>query len=88
LRRLPEHRRSLGSSGIHDCAHIVHPHLEIGCAGDAVRKPGAALVEQDKPREPGKARKEIDRACLLPDQVEVGDEARDEDQIELPLPTT
>ena len=74
-----EERRPLDPLGVQDGAHVVHPGLEVGQATRPVRKAGAALVETDERREGREALEEVGRARLVPVQLEVGDEAGDED---------
>ena len=52
LRRSPRSTAPLGSCGVQHGADVVHARLEVGgVPGDAVRQPGAALVEDDQARE-------------------------------------
>ena len=49
----PNERRPLGADGVHHGPHVVHPLLERRQSLDRHRigQPGAALVEEDQPRE-------------------------------------
>ena len=48
-----DQRRALGAGRVHDGAHVVHARLELRDPRRAVGEPGAALVEEDQPPEPG-----------------------------------
>ena len=50
---------------------------------DPVGQPGAALVEQDEPRERAQPRHEMGEAGIFPMHFEVGDVARHEHEIDL-----
>ena len=73
--------------GVHHRAHIVHARFETGqvVRVDTVGKTRAALVEQDQPRERRKPLQEPAVAFVFPVQVEIGNEARHEDEIERSL---
>ena len=83
--REPEQRGALGAGGVHHGADVVHALLERRRSGDRVGEPGAALVEQDQPRERGELVEEPGDARVGPLQVQVRDEARHEHEVERPV---
>lgn len=83
--RVAEERRELAADGVQHRANVVHARLEIGKSDRPIRETGAALVEQDQPRERGEAPEQVGIARLLPVDVEVGDESGDEHEVERPL---
>ena len=75
-RRAPSRRRpcTARTSSIR-CSSVGRPPTAIG-------EPGPALVEEDQPREGREPAEEARVARLLPRQLEVGDPARDKDEVE------
>jgi hypothetical protein len=67
---------------IHDRAHVVHARFEIGHAERSVRETGTALVEPDQARNRAESFEEVRMTRLLPVLLEVGDEARDEHEVD------
>jgi hypothetical protein len=77
-----EERRGLHSGRVHHRADVVHALGEAPEADVPVRESRAAFVEVDEPREPGEFLIEAPEGRHLPDQLEVGDEAGDEDDVD------
>jgi hypothetical protein len=71
-------------SRVHHRAYVLHPLLERGRIGRAVRQPGAALVDEDQPREPGQTPQETRERRLVPAGLEVRHPAQHEDDIDRP----
>ena len=91
------HRAALGhaqqhrlarSDRVHHRAHVVHALLERRQRDDRIGQAGAALVEQDQPRERGEPAQKPRERRLLPEALEVRHPAHDEDEIDRPLPQT
>ena len=80
--RQPKECGTLRARGVHHRAHVVHAVLQRRRAGNRVRKPRAALVEQDQSRERRELLEETRDARVRPLQVEVRDETRHEDEVE------
>ena len=76
-----EQRGAFGAHCIHDRADIVHALFEMSDADMPVGEAGAAFVEQDQPGKRSQAGKELSRAGRPPSQLDVGNEARNEDQV-------
>ena len=83
--RDPVQRRALDARGVHDRLHVVHPLLQRRRAGHRVGEAGAPLVEDHDPGERAEALEQIGNHRHLPVVLDVRDEARDEDQIEVAL---
>jgi hypothetical protein len=83
--RIAEQGCAFRTCRIHDCAYIVHARLEIRDTAHAVRNSGPALVEDDQSAKGPKTAVEAREARLLPAVVDVGHEARHEDQVEGPV---
>jgi hypothetical protein len=83
--RVAEERSRLASGSVHDRADVVHPRLEVGEADVAVGEPGAALVEADEPREGREPVEDARVGGMLAVDLEVREEARDEDEVERPV---
>ena len=80
--RVPEERCPIASDRIHDRSDIVHPLLEVGQPDPAVREARAALVEADQPREGSEPLEEVSVRRVLPVDLEMREEARDEYEVE------
>jgi hypothetical protein len=81
----PEQRRPFGSRGVHHRPDIVDPLLEGRHLADGIGEPGAALVEDDQARERADPIEEASKRKRLPLEFEVRGEAKDEDDVELPV---
>jgi hypothetical protein len=77
---------ALGAPGVHDRAHVVHPRLEVGRAGYAIRKTGAALVEDEHARDPAERAQERRLARHLPLVLDMRDEPGDVDEVDGAVP--
>jgi hypothetical protein len=51
----PYERCAFRASRLHDREHVAHASLELGDPGRPIRRADPALVEDDQPREGGKA---------------------------------
>jgi hypothetical protein len=81
-----EYRRALAAGSVHHGGDIVHRLLQRRRPPESVGKPLAALVEDQQPRERRQPAQEAGERRLFPDQLDVGDEARHEDEVQRPLP--
>ena len=70
---------------VHHRAHVVHPRLEVRDPGDAIRRAGAALVEDDQPAERRRSARRTRRAPVLPEQLDVRDAPGHVDEVERPV---
>ena len=77
-----QQRGARGAHRVHHRADVVHPLLERRQLRHAVREAGAALVEQDQPRERGEPEEEARERGLLPEVLEVRDPAHHEHEVE------
>src|SRR6266566_9397837 len=77
--------RTLGPSRVHHRTDVVHPHLERG-PDDAVRHACPALVEEEEATQRRQAAEELRLRRILPDELHMVGQARNEDEVELPLP--
>ena len=75
-----EERSPAGTGRVHHRPRVIHPRLERGRAADPVGHATSALVEPDQPAERGK-RSEGTRERGRPDELDVGDERRDKDDV-------
>ena len=75
----------LAARRVHHRAHVVHARLEVGQPDAAVGEPGPALVEADQPCERAQALEEACVLRVLPVDLEVGEEPRDEHEVERPV---
>src|SRR3954465_1384842 len=73
---------TLAASGVHHCADVVHPFFQRRHRANSVREAGAGLVEKNKSTEGTQAREEAGAGRALPSNFEIGDEARNEDDVE------
>ena len=80
-----EKGRSLGCSGIHDRPNVVDSLLEGRHLGNGVGQPGPALVEDDQARERADPLEEASERRRLPLELEMGGEAKHDDQIDWSL---
>ena len=80
--RVAEERRRLASGRVHDGAHVVHARLEVGEADAPVGEPRPPLVEADQPGERPEALEEVSVRRALPVDLEVGEEALHEHEVE------
>ena len=82
-----EQHGALRANRVHHGAHVVHPGLEVRqmMRVDPVGKPGAALVEQDEAAEGTEPPQQMGVARVLPMDVQVGDEAGHEHQVDRPV---
>jgi hypothetical protein len=80
-----EEGRLLRVDGVHHGTHVVHPLLEGWHALHRVRKPGAALVEDDQARERGELLEEARDRRVLPVPLEMTEEARHVHEVDRPL---
>lgn len=69
--RLTDDGSPFAAGRVHDGPDVVHPLLERGRTGDAIRHPVAALVEQDEAAELGEAFTVVAERRELPVDVEV-----------------
>ena len=78
---------ALAADGIHHRAHVGHAGLQRGQTVDvdAVAQAGAALVEHDQPRECAKACHQMAEARVFPLDLEIGNVAGNENQIDRTL---
>ena len=74
--------RAPAGSRFHHRLQVAHRLLQARRVAGPVGKPLAALVEDDQPREGGQAAQKARRRRILPQQLDVGDEARHQDQVE------
>ena len=81
--RDPQQGRPLRARSVHDGAHVVHALLEGGRVGHRVRQAGAPAVEVDHAGERRQALVEPLRGLVLPDQLDVGGEPVDQDEVEV-----
>ena len=72
---------ALRADRVHNHLQVVDAPLQYRYVGDAVRQAGAALVEEDQPRERREPLEEVRGRGLFPPELDVRDEARDEDEI-------
>ena len=72
--------------GVEDGPNIIHPLLEGGHLRHTVGESGAALVEQDQPCKRPQAAQKPGAGGLFPEPFNVGNEARDDHQIERAIP--
>ena len=79
--RHAEQRCPLAADRLHHGTDVVHPLLETRHAGDPIREPIAAFVEDDDARESGQAVEELAVAGKLVEELDVRDEPRDEHQV-------
>jgi hypothetical protein len=82
-----QQRGSLRSDGIHHSPNVVHPLLQdrdLG-RGHPVGQPGSALVEDDQPGERSQPTPEGGLRGVVPGQLDVGDPAGNEDEVDRPL---
>ena len=80
-----EHRGALGADGVEHRAHVVHALLERRDPGDAVRQPGAALVEQDQAAHAREPLVEARDRGPLPAGLEAADPAVHEHDVQRPV---
>ena len=83
--RDPVEGRPLHAGGIHHRLHVVHPLLQRGWAAHGVRQAGATLVEDHDARKRAEPLEQVGNLRHLPVVLDVRDEARDEDQIQVSL---
>ena len=78
-----EDDRALGAGRVHHRSHVVHPLLERRQAvdGHPVREPGTSLVEVDDPTEGPEPLEDTGHPRLLPEKLDVGHPAVDENQV-------
>src|SRR5438093_6390073 len=81
---MPEQRRFPRADRVHDGTDVVHPLLQGGHWSNPVGESRSALVEHDQARERRKASEEVGRAGLLPDVLNVRDEAWHHNQVDWP----
>lgn len=73
--------RALGVGRLHDGLDVLDPFLEKLGLLQGVRQPGAALVEEDQPREGGQSLEEARARRLRQEGLDVRDETGYEDEI-------
>ena len=83
----PEERGALDPGGVEDRGQVLHPLLQGRRAVGRVGEAGPRLVEDDHPGEEASGRSSA-RSGLAERPFQVGDEARDHDQVERPSPAT
>src|SRR4029453_4836358 len=66
---------------IHPRPHVVHPRLEVGQAGQAVREPRTTLVEKNESREGCQPSQESRNDGLVPENLDVRYPTRHKDEI-------
>ena len=84
---MPEDDRALAARGVEDRADVVGPLLEARDVRDPVGQPRASLVESDEPGERQEALPLPERVrCVeVVVQIQVGDRARGEHQVDVGL---
>jgi hypothetical protein len=81
----PQQGGPLGAGGIHDGPNVVHALLERRRLRHRIRQPGPAPVEGDHSRELREALEHARPRLRLPYELDVVDEASDDDQVEVAL---
>jgi hypothetical protein len=80
--RTAEDGRPFDALRIHHCAGVVDPLFDRRRLGDGVGEAGAALVEDQHPSESREPAHELAVSRVLPCDIEVGEDARDVDQVD------
>jgi hypothetical protein len=78
----------VAADGLQDAADVVDLVLEHVAGGAAVGQAVAEAVVQGQPRERRELAEELGEGGVLPDQPEVGRPAEQEDEVQVPSPTT
>jgi hypothetical protein len=78
-------RRALAADGVEHGGEVLDLVLELERAGERVGQPGPAAVDQDQPRELRLALEQPREGRLLPQVLDVRDDAGDEDEVERPV---
>jgi hypothetical protein len=81
----PEQRRAVAPGGVHHRMQVARRLLEGGRATETVGQALPSLVVDDQASEGGEAPQHAGGRGLLPEQLEVRDEAGDEHQVEVSL---
>jgi hypothetical protein len=75
---------TIRARGVHDRSDVVHAYLERG-PGNTVRHPGSALVEKEQAANRCEPGEEPRLGRVLPNELYVMGQTRDEDQVERPF---